>query len=74
MNETNDAVLIAIIVGAFGTVTSVISAVALYVSRDTHRLINSRMDELLAITRSEALAEGVATEKADQALRDEVPA
>jgi hypothetical protein len=64
----SDAVLIAVIVTIGSVVTATISGFALYQATQTHKLINSRMDELLALTRSEARAEGVA---AGQAQREQ---
>ena len=60
----SDAVLISIIVGFFGTLSAAISAYALTVTRETHKLINSRMDELLALTRAAGVAAGVEQELA----------
>lgn len=71
----SDAVLIALIVGFFGSLTALISAIGVIVAQRTHKLINSRMDELLAAARAEgasqaviARAEGVAA--GEQSQRD----
>lgn len=63
-----DAALVALIVGVFGVLTSAISGVALVQSQRTHKLINSRMDELLAAARKLARAEGQA--EGEQRQRD----
>ena len=55
----SDAVLVALIVTIGSVVTGSIAAMALQQSRQTHMLINSRMDELLAAARALARAEGV---------------
>ena len=64
----SDTVLVALIVGMFGLITAVIGLFGIYIARSTHTLINSRMDEMLKLTRSEARSEGVAA--GDQAQRD----
>jgi hypothetical protein len=64
----SDAVQVAIIVGFFGVITATISLFGVYIARQTHTLINSRMDEMLKLTRSESRAEGVAA--GEQAQRD----
>lgn len=58
----SDVVLVAII-AALGSITSaLVGSATFYISRNTHKLINSRMDELLqsarALARSEGQAEG----------------
>ena len=64
----SDAVLIAAIVALSTVVTAVIGLFGIYIARTTHTLINSRMDEMLKLTRSESRAEGVAA--GEQAQRD----
>lgn len=64
----SDPVLIAIIVAGSGIVTALIGVAGIRASNRTHTLINSRMDELLALTRTEARAEGVAA--GEQSQRD----
>ncbi len=64
----SDAVLVAVIVAISGVVTASISAFALIQTRQTHALINSRMDELLRQARLLARAEGVA--QGEQSQRD----
>jgi len=63
----------AIIVGAMTAATP--GFLAWMQTRRTHVAINSRMDELLTLTKkqsaSEGREEGVAAEKAAQALREE---
>ena len=68
----SDAVLISIIVGFFGTLSAAISAYALTVTRSTHKLINSRMDELLELTRAAGIRTGVAQELARDKSDDPV--
>ena len=71
----SDAVLIALI-GVFGSIAAgAIAAAAAYFAakaaaqgKETHQLINSRMDELLAAARALSRAEGVAA--GEQAQRD----
>ena len=69
----SDAVLIAIIVGIFGTITALIGVVGIYISRSTHLLINSRMDELLRVAQIAARAEGVAAGEQSQRDRSNPP-
>lgn len=64
----SDAVLIAAIVALSTVVTASISGYALIQSKQTHMLINSRMDELLAAARAASRAEGVAA--GEQSQRD----
>ena len=64
----SDAVMIAMIVALSGIVTATISAFALIQTKQTHMLINSRMDELLRTATTLARAQGVAA--GEQSQRD----
>lgn len=64
----SDLVIVALISAVGSVCAAVIAAAALVQSRTTHHLINSRMDEMLALTRTASLAEGVA--RGEQAQRD----
>ena len=63
-------VLIALIAAAGAIAAAAISAAALVATRQTHSLINSRMDELLAEARLIAHAEGVKQAEDEQLVRD----
>lgn len=47
-------------------IVALIGVVGVKVSRDTHVAVNSRMDEMLSLTRIASHAEGVKDEKATQ--------
>lgn len=63
-------VLIALIAAIGAIIAAIISAAALLATRQTHTLINSRMDELLAKARLIAHAEGVKEAEDEQMVRD----
>lgn len=76
----SDSVLIALIVAASAIVTGLIGYAGLRQgqangkqTRETHFLINSRMDELLRMTRESARAEGVAAGEQSQRDRQSPP-
>lgn len=53
------------------SVAAVIAAAsAFFQAMRTHRAVNSRMDTMLALMRSAGIAEGKATEKEEQGVRD----
>ncbi len=58
------------IVAILGAITALIGAMVQLIRevRRTHRLVNSRMDELLALTASSSRAEGVLEHKASLEL------
>jgi hypothetical protein len=64
----SDAIIVAFVVTLGTIITSSIGALALVQSTRTHKLINSRMDELLDAAREVARAEGLAA--GEQAERD----
>jgi len=69
----SDAVLVALIVTIGTAVTAAISGYALIQTKQTHMLINSRMDELLAAARAASRAEGVAAGEQSQRDRSSTP-
>ncbi len=62
-----DSVLIALIGGSFTTLTASVSAVFAYkakqTSKETHLLFNSRMTELMELSKLSAFDKGIAYEK-----------
>lgn len=66
----SDTVIVAVIAAIGSCLAAVISAAALLKTRQTHLLINSRMDQLLALAASLARAEGVAQGEQAQRERD----
>ncbi len=65
-----EIVLVAIIAAIASIASSLIAAFALIQSQKTHKLINSRMDELLEVARKLARAEGIAEGEQLQRVRD----
>jgi ABC-type branched-subunit amino acid transport system permease subunit len=63
----SDAVVIAIIGGIVSTVGLIIGGIIKVRLDNIHKQINSRMDELLRLTRESSEAKGVLKEKNDQA-------
>ena len=64
----SDAVLISLIVAGSAIITSSIGVIGIRAANRTHDLINSRMTELLDLTRAQARAEGYGA--GEQAQRD----
>jgi Na+/H+ antiporter NhaA len=66
----SDTVSIAILTGVGFTVTNVISSFFAYriskQSKETHILINSRMEQLLKLEKAKSLQEGVDQERKDR--------
>jgi hypothetical protein len=62
----SDTVILAIIAIVPSTLAAILSFLALNKARATHLLVNSRMDELLKITKSASRAEGVIEGKAER--------
>jgi hypothetical protein len=48
------------------TIAAVASIVCAYLINKTHKAVNSRMDEMLALTRTSSLAEGVEQQRVKQ--------
>lgn len=63
----SDAVIIAIVTGVVSTVALIISGIIKVQLSKIHKQINSRMDELLKLTKDSSKAEGVLQEKTKQA-------
>jgi hypothetical protein len=69
----SDVVLVALIAAVSSMVAALISAFALIQTRQTHTLINSRMDQLLKMAATLARAEGVAQGEQSQRDRQSAP-
>jgi hypothetical protein len=67
----SDVVLVALIAALGSVVSACVGAATFIVSRNTHLLINSRMDELLTSARELARVEGKAEGEQVQREREE---
>jgi enoyl-CoA hydratase/carnithine racemase len=59
MDEATASVYIAAIAAIASTISIVVSTKANKQAKETHTAVNSRMDEMLALTKSASFAEGV---------------
>jgi hypothetical protein len=69
VDEATASVYIAAIAAIASTISIVVSARANKQAKETHTAVNSRMDEMLALTKTASHAEGMADERAEVAGR-----
>jgi hypothetical protein len=64
MDEATASVYIAAIAAIASTISIVVSTRANKQAKETHQAVNSRMDEMLALTKKSSFAEGVEQQRA----------
>ena len=64
MDANTASVLVAAIAAIASTISIIVSTKANRQAKETHEAVNSRMDEMLALTKTASFAEGVEQQRA----------